>query len=198
MISRWQNACDAIDTYTKGVKNAGVETKVVLATFSGGYAGGIEYNVARDQAVELWSPLGPEPPRCPGGDTPLYDAINISVRAARDENPDECTLVFVTDGGETSSKHTDLTQAKALLDWCRSRGWQVIFIGADFNNNTLVKQLGGGANTAIGAPTKRLTDITSELAKKRAYHAKFGTPMNWSEEDKKKFGGFLSDQSGGK
>lgn len=196
MISRWQESLNAIDQYVKGVKDAEVDTKLVMATFSGGYE--MEYSVVRNNAVTVWSPLAPEPPHCPGGGTPLYDAINIMVRAIREENPDECSIVIVTDGEENGSRTTNETQARALLDWCRSKGWQVTFIGADFNNSRLAKSLGGGGATAIGAPTKRLTDITSELAKKRGYHSKFGTPMHFSEEERKQFGGYLSDQSGGK
>ena len=157
----------------------------------------MEYTVARDQAVTVWSPLGPEPPHCPGGDTPLYDAINIMVRTLQSENPDDCSIVIVTDGEENGSRTTNETQAKALLNWCREKGWQVTFIGCDFNNSKMAKLLGGQAQNAIGAPTKRLTHITEELAKKRAYHSQFGTPMQFSDEDKKKFGGFLSDQTGG-
>jgi hypothetical protein len=199
MSSRWMESLNAIDKYAKGVKDSEVETKVIMATFSGsGYSSGIDYTVARSQEIALWLPLGPEPPHCPGGGTPLYDAINIMVRACRDENPDDCSIIIVTDGEENGSRTTDETQARALLDWCRHRGWQVTFIGADFNNSSLAKRLGGGGATAIGAPTKRLTDITSELAKKRGYHAKFGTPMHFSEEERKQFGGYLSDQSGGK
>lgn len=193
MAGRWLESLDALDKYAAGLKTQGVDSTILMATFSDGR--GLEYSVVRETNVAAWQPLVLNPPTLPGGMTPLYDSINVMVRSLRDLNPDKCSIIIVTDGDENGSRTTNETQARGLLDWCRSRGWQVTFIGCDFNNSRLVKLLGGGDSAAIGAPTKRLTDITSELAKKRHYHDKFGTPMGFSDEEKKQFGGYLSDQS---
>lgn len=196
MSHRWLESLEAIDKYAQGLKAAGVESQLLMATFSSGHSG-CDYEVSRETTVAAWKPLILEPPTCVGGSTPLYDAINIMVRSLRDLNPDKASIVIVTDGEENGSKVTTAAQAQGLLNWCRARGWQVTFIGCDFNNIELAKLLGGTADSAIGAPLKRLTDITSELAKKRSYHDKFGTPMHFSDEEKKQFGGFLSDHSNG-
>ena len=196
MMSKWYECLDAIDSYAMGVKAAGVDTRIRMATFSGGSV--CEYNRVRDIEAQDWTTLAQEPPHCPGGGTPLFNAINLMVREAQEENPDKAHLIIATDGEENGSQTTTESQARELLDWCRARGWQVSFIGADFNNSRLAKLLGAGSNTAIGAPTKLLSNITAELAKKRGYYDKFATPMNWSEAEKKQFGGYLSDQSNGK
>lgn len=195
MSGRWLESLDALDRYASGLKRTEVNTDVIMATFSSSRE--LDYQVARQTNSMTWQPLALEPPQCPGGSTPLYDAINIMVRSLRDLNPDKCSIVIVTDGEENGSKFTTEIQARSLLDWCRGRGWQVTFIGCDFNNNRMAKLLGGQSSSAIGAPTRRLTDITNELAKKRSYHDKFGTPMHFTDEEKKNFGGFISDQSNG-
>jgi Mg-chelatase subunit ChlD len=196
MHGRWLESLDAIDRYATGLKAASLETQLVFAAFSGTY-GTVDYRIVRDTSSLSWQALALEPPQCPGGDTPLYDAINLMVRAIRNANPTPGSILIVTDGEENGSKTTTQAQACALLDWLRGQGWQITFIGCDFNNLRLAKLLGGTAQNAIGAPTKRLTDITSELARKRAFHDKFGTPMHFSDEEKKRFGGFLSDHSNG-
>lgn len=195
MYGRLLESFGALDNYINGLKATEVDSQVIMATFSGGR--GLEYQVVRDCTVQTWHPLMSAQPDIPGGDTPLYDAINLMVRSLRDLNPDKCHAIIATDGDENGSRTTNETQARALLDWCRSRGWQITFIGCDFNNSRLVKLLGGGDQNAIGAPLKRLTDITGELAKKRSYYDKFGTPMGFSDEEKKQFGGYLPDYSNG-
>ena len=195
MSSRWLESMDALDKYALGLKAAGVETQMLMATFSGGR--GLDYQVTRETTPQSWHSLALETPVCPGGDTPLYDAINVMVRSLRDLNPDKASIVIVTDGEENGSRTTNADQARVLLDWCRSRGWQVTFIGCDFNNLQMAKLMGGDSKSAIGAPTRRLVDVTAELAKKRAFHDKFGTPMHFTDDEKKRFGGFLSDQTNG-
>ena len=201
MSSKWYETLEALNKYAQGVKDLGIESDIVMATFSGAsYTGGegdIEYNIVRNTTSDKWRSLREEPPFLPGGGTPLFDAINVAVRDARERNPEKASLVFATDGEENGSRTTDATQAKALLDWCKARGWQITFIGCDFNNSQLAKQLGMDTASAIGAPTKRLSDITGELAKKRGYYHTHGTPMHFSDAEKQQFGGYLSDQSNG-
>ena len=203
MSHRWLESMDAVDRYAHTLKREGVESNLIMATFSGSssYSDNerqkiVDYYVTRNTTVSAWQPLALEPPICPGGDTPLYNAINIMVRAIRDLNPIPGSITIVTDGEENGSKTTTQERACQLLDWLRGQGWQITFIGCDFDNSRMAKLLGGGAQNAIGAPTKRLTDITMELAKKRAFHDKFGTPMHFTDEEKAKFGGYLTSSNG--
>ena len=73
---------------------------------------------------------------------------------------------------------------------------QVYLFGCEFENSQQARQLGLGPQNAIGTSAKRLTDAAAALAKKRANHAHFGTPMNFSEDEQQKFAGYLSHDNG--
>jgi len=133
-----------------------------------------------------------------GGMTPLYDAINLMARKLRDLDPPKCSIVIVTDGDENGSRHTSADQARAMLDWCRAKGWQVTFLGADFNNTRQAKLLGANESNSIGVQQKRLKDAGKALGEKRVKHALFGDDINFSEDERKDFGGYLTNGNGEK
>ena len=101
----------------------------------------------------------------------------------------------MTDGEENASQFTDLIRAKAILNWMRAKGWQVTFIGANFNNSQQASLLGGHPASAIGVSTQRLADATGALAAKRARYGLYGEPMHFSDDEKQEFGGFLGGPS---
>jgi hypothetical protein len=111
--------------------------------------------------------------------------------------PLKASLIIITDGDENASKTTG-EQAKALLDWCRAMGWQVTFLGCDFENSAQAKLLGANDSNAIGVSAKRLTDATSLLAEKRARYSQYGTDMDMTKDEKTELGGLLPDHSNGK
>jgi hypothetical protein len=130
--------------------------------------------------------------------TPLYDAINLMCRKLRDLDPPKASIVIVTDGDENGSNHTSADQARALLDWCRAKGWQVTFLGADFNNSKQAKLLGADETNTIGVRKQKLLEAGKSLGDKRLKHALYGDDINFSEDERKNFGGFLTNGSNGK
>jgi len=116
----------------------------------------------------------------------------------RDLDPPRCSIVIVTDGDENGSKYTDAEQARAFLDWCRAKGWQVTFIGADFNNSAQARLLGADARNSIGVTKARLLEAGKKLGEKRAAHALYGDDINFSEDERKDFGGYLTNGNGAK
>ena len=191
MTSQWWTMMDAIETYVEGLKGNKVTTWLTLNVFSG--PNDLEM-IQRDCTLADWVSLIQDPAASTWGDTPLYDAINLMARRLRDEDPLRCSITICTDGEENGSDHTDAAQAKAILDWCRAKGWQVTFIGCDFDNTDLATKLGAHPSQFIGVSKALLKDAAEELAKKRARHANGGAPMHWSEEEKSQFGGYLTQQ----
>lgn len=194
MSSRWWESLEAIDKYVEGLKQQNVSSVISLATFTTSGAG-IFYDKCRESTTDTWEPLMQKAPDFWAGSTPLYDAINMVIREAKDTDPLKCSILVVTDGEENGSK-TTLPQAKAFIDWARAKGWQVTFFGCDFDNSEQAKMLGMGPQNAIGTSAKRLSDAAATLAKKRAHHAHFGTPMNFSEDEQQKFSGYLTHDNG--
>lgn len=184
MSAAWHDAIAAIDTYVGGMKAANVNTRIILSVFGGMTP---EY-IHTDAPIAAWTPLAVG---MFGGSTPLYDAIHLMTRRLRDLDPPRCAITIVTDGDEADFSFTDCTQAKAMLDWCRAKGWQVTFIGAGFDNLRLAASLGATAESAIGTSPQRLLEATSALAKKRQQYGLTGAPMHYTDAEKQQFGGYL-------
>jgi hypothetical protein len=104
----------------------------------------------------------------------------------------------VTDGDENGSRHTDHSQARAILDWCRAQGWQVTFLGADFNNSRQAKLLGATEQNSLGVQAQRLIDAGKVLGQKRARNALYGDDISFTDDEKRDFGGYLTDGTNGK
>ena len=149
-------------------------------------------NVQRDDIIREWEQLTYID--YPGGSTPLFDAINIMVRRLAELDPPRASIVIVTDGQENASKHTNEHQARALLDWCRDKGWQVTFLGADFNNSTQAQALGAEERNSIGVQKSRLVEAGKLLGEKRVRNVQSGANIDFSGEEKTTFGGYLTKQ----
>lgn len=188
MSSKWWDGLTAIQAYVDTLKSNNVNSHLLLSIFD---STDLEY-VARDCDLSTWESLVDNPPGLNGGSTPLYDAINLMGRTLRDRDPKRCSILIVTDGFENGSKFTEQPQAKAILDWCRAKGWQVTFIGAGFDNSQQAKLLGSDAAAAIGVSAKLLPDAARNLGKKRAEYGLFGTAMHFTEGERQQFGGFLA------
>lgn len=193
MQSKWWDTLDAIQAYVSTAHAENVNSHIMVQVFDNH---DLEY-IARDVDIKDWQAMREAPIGAHWGTTPLYDAINVMAQRLRELDPPRCSIVIVTDGDENASKFTDLTQAKAFLDWCRAKGWQVTFIGADFNNSAQARALGANEHTAIGVSQKRLTDAAAALAKKRARYGLYGESMHYTDDEKQKFGGFLENRNGG-
>src|SRR3974390_835987 len=187
MSTKWWDMLEALDIYVTGLKLANLNSQLTLVTFSGDHP---EYT-QRDEPLEDWKPLLTSNPIFHPGSTPLYDAISLMARKLRDLAPDKCALTKIRDGEENSSQFTTVEQAKAFLDWCRAKGYQVTFIGCDFNNSRQAGLLGGNAESAIGVAQGKTSDATAALAKKRAEYGLYGKSMHWTSDEHTQFGGLL-------
>jgi hypothetical protein len=56
--------------------------------------------------------------------------------------PEKAVIVIITDGHENASVEYTQLMAKHLLDGCRTRGWSVVMLGADFENVQQAASLG--------------------------------------------------------
>jgi Mg-chelatase subunit ChlD len=191
MQNSWWPTMEAIEAYIATLRRNATQTFLTLSVFSGQDLDMEQRNCT----IEDWKSLLDQPLTSTWGSTPLYDAINVMARRLRDEDPLRCAITIVTDGDENGSNFTDRTQAKAILDWCRAKGWQVTFIGCDWDNEALAKKLGSHPSAAIGVSKAMLKDAAEELANKRSRYASSGAPMHFTDEERHQFGGYLSDHS---
>jgi hypothetical protein len=184
----------ALDGFSDVLKSQNIASHGIVTVFDSFDLASVQ----RDGLIGDWQTFSADPLAAHWGSTPLYDAINLMGRELRELNPSRCSIVIVTDGDENGSRHTDHSQARAILDWCRAQGWQVTFLGADFNNSRQAKLLGATEQNSLGVQAQRLIDAGKVLGQKRARNALYGDDISFTDDEKRDFGGYLTDGTNGK
>lgn len=190
MASLWPEALGSINGYVEKLATDKVDTGVTLATFDL-QGPEMSFDVVRDRIVpSTWKPVTNEDAQ-PRGSTPLNDAIGKLVTTARagiNGVPyDKVAIIIMTDGQENASREYSHAAAKALLDECRAKGWQVIFLGADFDNAAQSAGYGVAATQTVQSSVRNLRQTMFATASKRADWASGATAdMAYTDEEKKR------------
>jgi len=183
---RWAESINAINTYVKKLADDGVDTGVTLAVFDSDTGAALDYRVIRDRIIpSTWHPVS-DADAAPRGMTPLNDAIARTVAAAQAGNYDKVAIIIVTDGLENASKECTTAHAKKLLDNCRARNWQVLFIGADYDNAAQAAQLGNAVAATLASAAPNLSFVMEKTAGMRGAYAVSGAAMLYSAADKRR------------
>jgi len=194
MKDKWWDSMAALDGFMGALRANNVASHGIVNVFDSHDLSLVQ----RDGLIGDWQTFYANPLAAHWGGTPLYDAINLMGRELQALNPPRCSIVIITDGDENGSRHTTADQARAILDWCRAQGWQVTFLGADFNNSRQAKLLGANESNSLGVQAQKLLEAGKTLGEKRVRHSQAGTDISFTDEEKKDFGGYLADQSNGK
>ena len=186
MGMQWEEALGAINTYVKDLADKKVDTGVTLATFDG--VNGLRFEIIRDRITpENWRPVSNKDAE-PRGMTPLNDATAKIVSLAEAGKYDKLALIIMTDGQENDSKELPGFQGtiavKKMLDGCRAKNWQVIFLGANFDNAAQATSYGAVGGQSVNSSTKNLGQTMRSMGIKRADYAVTGATMDWSPEEK--------------
>lgn len=188
MASLWDEALSSINSYVKKLADDKIDTGVTLATFDGD-GGRLAFDVIRDRIIpSTWRPVSSED-ATPRGMTPLSDATGKIVNLAKAGNYEKVAIIIMTDGAENASRELSVQQAKALLDECRAKNWQVIFLGANFDNASQASAYGNSAFATTSVAKGNLRAATASMANSRATYAATGAAMGFSEEEKRKLAG---------
>lgn len=187
MQDKWWETLAGMDEFLKVMKSNNIHSHGIAATFDTSDLQCIQ----RDDTLANWKPFTEDPLGAHFGSTPLYDAINMMGRHLKDLDPPNASIVIVTDGHENASRHTNLDQAKALLNWCRAKGWIITMLGADFENSGQAKALGIEPRHQIGVRKMKMDEAGKTLGEKRARHANGAEDISFSDDEKTKFGGYL-------
>jgi hypothetical protein len=194
MMSKWWDLMAALDGFSDVLKAQNIASHGIVTVFEGQHLNSTQ----RDSVIGEWPTFSASPLVSQWGGTPLFDAINLMGRELRDLQPRNCSIVIVTDGDENGSTHTNATQARAILDWCRAQSWQVTFLGADFNNSRQARLLGMDECNSLGVQKTKLLEAGRVLGRKRVANAITGADINFTSDEKSTFGGYLTDDSGSK
>lgn len=184
MQSLWTEALSSVNAYVKKLADDKIDTGVTLAVFDG--ENGLDFKVIRDRIIpSTWNPVT-DTDASPRGMTPLNDATGKIVALANAGNYDKVAIIIMTDGAENASRELTVDQAKKLLDDCRAKNWQVIFLGANFDNAAQAKGYGNFVHSTVNSSARNLTASMTATASLRASYAATGAAMAFTDEQKQK------------
>ncbi|HAW55027.1 MAG TPA: VWA domain-containing protein, partial [Hyphomonas sp.] len=160
-----------------------IKTDVTLAIFD--FQESMQFDVLREKVgAEDWTDVTNEEAN-PRGMTPLFDAIGRMVSLAEADDPEKAVIVIMTDGLENSSRELTRDGAKAALDRAEAKGWEVVFLGAEFARFDDAEAVGVSASKTMAVGQGSMRDSMSALAKKsRAYGKGEEAEIIFNDEDR--------------
>lgn len=185
MSEKMDEAISSINAYVSKLSQDNVDTGVTLVAFD--KTDKTNFEVVRDRITPLtWLPVTNQEVSA-RGITPLNDAIGRIVTLANNGNYDKVAFFIITDGLENASVELTHAQAKNQLDMCRSRGWQVLFLGADFDNQAQAASYGTAIAQTVGMASGNMVKAMTCTAIKRSAYANHGASMLYSDDERKTF-----------
>lgn len=184
MSTLWAEAIGSVNTYVQNLVKEKVPTRVTLAVFDTGPDGNLDFTILRESArPEDWRNVSTVEVT-PRNMTPLNDATGRLVNMALAGNYEKAAIIIMTDGAENASRELSVAQAKALLDQCRNKNWQVIFLGANFDNASQAKGYGTKSFSTVQTSVHNLENTMRSMAGSRAIYSTTGATMGFTEEEK--------------
>jgi Mg-chelatase subunit ChlD len=97
-------------------------------------------------------------------------------------------IVVMTDGYENASREADLKTARAALARAEGKGWQVVFLGADFNNFAQARELGLHNEKRINMARGHQVHAMRLTAEKSLAYLRTGEEMEYFDQDRTESG----------
>lgn len=186
MAGRWNEAISAINSYVHELAKNKTDTGVTLAVFDSGHDGKLDFQIIRERIIpSTWKDVT-STEVSPRNGTPLNDATAKILDLAEAGGYEKLALIIMTDGEENSSREfKDPATIKARLDKFRTKGYQVIYLGADFDNQTQATSYGAGYGQTISTSAANFTSTMRATAIKRGlYGSGIGSDMSYSALEK--------------
>jgi hypothetical protein len=182
----WDEALTSVNAYAEALAegDGALRTLVTLAVFDA--QNGLQFDVLRKKVPATGWRQVTTAEASPRGMTPLYDAIGRIVSIAEQDNPKKAVLVIMTDGEENSSREITQAGARAALDRARAKGWEVVFLGAEFAKFTDAGSMGVATEKTMAVGKDGMTSTMQRLAKKsRDYgSSNASAPVTFNAEDR--------------
>ena len=189
MQSLWVEALSSVNAFAKELANktdgAAVDSHITLAVFDS--QDGLKFDTLRRKQPALHWENVTDREASPRGMTPLLDAMVRIIALAEGDNPDKAVIVVMTDGQENASQEVTRDGVKAALDRVKAKGWETVFLGANFDNISDASSVGvqGGQQMAMSVGT--MNESMSRLARKSRVYAQSApgaAPIVFDDEDR--------------
>jgi len=189
MQSLWVEALSSVNAFAKELANKtdgpSVDSHVTLAVFDSQES--LQFDTLRRKQPALHWENVTDKDASPRGMTPLLDAMVRIISLAEGDNPDKAVIVVMTDGQENASREVTREGVKAALDRVKTKGWEVVFLGANFDNIADASSVGVGGGKQMAMSVGTMNESMSRLARKsRAYaqSAPGAAPIEFDAEDR--------------
>lgn len=183
MQKLWTEAISSVNAYVKQIAIDKVDTGVTVAVFDH-HMGKTDFTVIRDRIIpSTFRPISTTEVE-PRGWTPLNDAVGQIVGLANVGGYDKVAMIFMTDGEENKSTELKAEDVKKLLDACRAKNWQVVMLGAAFDNWRQGVSYGNEPSHTHTIARSKLGATGMTLAGSRAAYGATGQSMGFSDEVK--------------
>lgn len=192
MAGIWAEALSSVNAYVEaltkpadGAAPSGND-KVTLAVFD--HHDGLKFELLRRSvSAATWNKVT-DAEATPRGMTPLFDSIARIVALAEGDAPERAVIVIMTDGAENASKEVTKDGAKAALDRARAKGWEVVFLGAEFGKFDDAEAVGVLRSKAMAVSADSMQASMRKLASKSRSYFDLAESMEFNAEDRKEAG----------
>lgn len=197
--ARWENAIASINKYVDTLKADKINAEITLAAFDHtdmhqAWPGGLQmqprhvnlisqdyglsFTVLRDKVnIKKFKTLSANE-TAPRGATPLYDATARLINMADNKNNDKTVIIIMTDGEENSSRTYNLSSIRDRIAACQNRGWEVVFLGAEFNADHIATSYGLSRDKVINSSLGNMERSMSFMAASSTAYAMTGEAIN--------------------
>jgi hypothetical protein len=186
MQSLWVEALSSVNAFAKELANRQdgltVDSHVTLAVFDSQES--LQFDVLRKKQPALHWENVTDKDATPRGMTPLLDAMVRLIALAETDNPDKAIIVVMTDGQENASREATREGVKAALDRVKAKGWETVFLGANFDNIGDASSVGVGAGNQMAMAEGTMDMSMKRLAQKSRMYAAQTVPVRFDEEDR--------------
>lgn len=193
MSSIWDEALSSVNAYAASViepdeaePQGHLETRITAAVFDA--QDGLQFDILRRSIPgQDWQEITSKE-ASPRGMTPLFDAIARMIALAEGDGPDKAVIVIMTDGHENASREVTLDGVKAALERVKARGWEAVFLGANFGEFADAERLGVAGAQTMGMSRGSMSASMSRLAQKSRRYAKLDEEVAFSAADRSEAG----------
>ena len=144
----------------------------------------VSYDTLRECKAMDWITVSPVE-ASPRASTPLMDAAMRTIALAEVANADRTIIVIMTDGHENASHEVTNQQVREKIVAIEAKGWEVVFLGANFSNVTdSSASIGGSFNKTINFAKGKMMEGMVGLSTRSMLYAATGASINYTAEDR--------------